>query len=156
MQQNLSIRLSGVAAVAGGLLRAISPALADRPWAPMLWLAIDVLLLLGLIGLYARWAGATGRLGLALFVVCVAGVLTVRSQGAVPGAYAAGAAVWSLGLAALGVRLLFVKRTPRIGPALWIAAVPAGLAGPLGMTVAGVLFGIGYAAAGAKLARGEG
>lgn len=150
MEHRLAIRAAGAAAVAGGLLRVASP-LADRLGAQTAYLAIDILLCLGLIGLYARYASAVGRVGLAAFAAAIAGVLIVRSQGVVPGGYMTGAAVWSLALAAFSLRLLFVSGAPRIAPALWLAAVPAGLVGPLGFLAAGSLFGLGYVAAGARL-----
>jgi len=150
-----ALRAAGVAAVTGGLARLAAP-FADRlgaAGAQIAYLVIDIALTLGLIGLYARYARTTGRIGLAAFAVAVAGVLTVRSQGVIPGGYLTGAAVWSLGLAALGLRLLFVRGGPRLAPALWLLAVPAGLAGALGVVVAGSLFALGYMAGGLGLLR---
>src|SRR4051812_37375265 len=110
MDGRFALRAAGVAAVAGGLLRVAAP-LAARlgpEHAQIAYLAIDVLLTLGLVGVYARFASAVGRVGLIAFATALVGILMVRSQGVVAGAYMAGAVLWSLAMAALGVRLLLV------------------------------------------------
>jgi hypothetical protein len=64
-----------------------------------------------------------------------------------------GASLLALGMAGLGARLLFVRGGSKLAPALWIAAVPVGLAGQQGLLVAGTLFALGYVVAGAELLR---
>ena len=79
----------------------------------------------------------------------------VRSFG--PSAYLVGASVTLLGVVAISVAMLATATFPRPAPLLWIASLIIGLIGllPVGMswsvTLAGVLFGLGFIAAGISL-----
>ena len=83
MLSNL-VRWSGLAAMAGGALYALflffhppnePSGMDDVLWVPVhvVWLVSIVLVLLGLVGLYVRYADQTGSLGLAAFVVAFLG-----------------------------------------------------------------------------------
>ena len=147
------LRASGVSAIAGGALR-IADSFADLPPAALalLYLATDVFLLAGIAGFWIGRLGRigiVGRIGLAVFV---AGILMVRASAFGLGAYQTGATVALLGLAIHSVEALF--RGPLWAPIAWLGALAAGIAGAAGfastaMTAfAGVLFGLGFIAAG--------
>lgn len=85
------IRWSGLAALIGGVLLAIlsalesvlfgsqpdSAAVASSAWimVEVAWIVAEILIILGLIGLYARQVGQAGSLGLVAFLVALAGTV---------------------------------------------------------------------------------
>jgi hypothetical protein len=121
-----------------------------------LYLVTDLLLLLGLFGLYAENAAKLGLLGAAGSAVFVFGILVVRSPHVSffgLGGYQAGAAIALFGITVLGAMML-ARGTRRLAPLLWFSALAAGLwaatgflAGPA-TALAGLLFGAGFVAAG--------
>lgn len=159
------LRLAGAAAVIGGALRiaaTLAPWLPDPVLIQGAYLTVDVFLLLGLVGLYAEGAGRLGWIGLVGFVTALIGICVVRSQASfVPDGYVAGAALTGIGTAILGGRMLAERGRPKLGPALWIAALAIGGIGPMLVgaagagAVAGVVFGLAFILAGAALARQE-
>ncbi len=156
MGDDLLFRLSGLAAVAGGALRASSEftaGLLEEHMLRLVYFVTDFLLIFALIGIYLRERKALGVPGLAAHAVAVAGLLMVRSA-ELFGGYQTGAAVALLGTAALGLFLLLRTRA-RLAPLLWLLALglaSAASASP-GWTgaLAGVVFGLGFAAAGLAL-----
>lgn len=156
-------RLSGVAAFTGGASRLaapLAPRLGERG-AQGAYLVIDVFLLLGLVGLYGQYWRALGWAGLAGFCAGLIGACLVRSQAALgSGAYLAGAGLFSIGMAIIGLTFLLNRAPSRLGPALWIASLAIGITGPfwpsgLGLLIAGSLFGLGFMAAGVALIRDQ-
>jgi hypothetical protein len=164
-QDTLLLRLAGVAALAGALLRlnAAFPTVAlPRLSGEALAFATDLLLALGLIGLFAGLPKFRNWLGAAGFVGAVAGFLLVRSGGrlALPGDDPRTAsAVLALSLAAAGASLLPGGGVGRWVGAGWIAALAAGLAGallhwPMGASVGVALSCAAFALGGAALLGG--
>lgn len=158
--RSVLLRSSGAVAIAGGALRIAEPVLRSALTASFLsfaYLAIDVLLLFGIIGWYGWRADKLGIAGLAGFATGVAGILIIRSASlfGAPG-YQIGAAALLLGLAIMNTPALIRREGPVAAPSLWLASFVCGLASlifaPLGV-VAGVLFGLGYVLCGLALLR---
>lgn len=156
-------RLSGVAAIVGGLLRiaSSSPLIEDETTLQWLYTGIDILLLMGIIGIYLQRAERLGFLGLTSFGVAVAALSFIGGPDADPfgfSTYEQGAA--ALAIALVGLSMAWVRAGEKpVWPALaWFASVVAvGLLGtiqplaPFGMPAAGVLFGLGFVLAGLPL-----
>ncbi|MDX2274830.1 MAG: hypothetical protein NW206_05200 [Hyphomonadaceae bacterium] len=164
IKPELLLRLSGLAAVLGGLLRVISAA--NPPLGAQqteaLYDVIDVLLLMGLIGIYLVRAEFLGFGGLTAFAVALAALSFIGGPDAdVFGfsTYQEGATVLALALAALSIVWLGRKQKPVAPPLFWLGSVviagvlqAVGL-GDYGFIAAGVLFGLGCVAAGLDLMR---
>ncbi|HWA90529.1 MAG TPA: hypothetical protein VG889_10865 [Rhizomicrobium sp.] len=156
-------RVLGVAAIAGGALRIVNSftgAMFDSATLDRLYFATDVLLMLGTAGWYFSRAQRLGTPGLAGFVVAVFAIAMIRS-GAMfgPHGYMQGAALLVAGLIVMNLLTLFRRDGPILPVVLWlvslIVATMAFIAsGPLA-AVAGVLFGLGFIAAGVDLWRGK-
>lgn len=158
-------RLSGVAAIAGGLLRIFSAVaqIGDQVTLEWLYTAIDVLLLFGLIGIYLSRTERLGFLGLASFGVAVASLSFIGGPDAdVFGfsTYEQGAAALAIAMVGLSIAWLQRGEQPLWAPACWFGSVicvgmlnfiPA--MSQYGFTVAGILFGLGFALAGWTLVR---
>ena len=162
MDDRTLIRLAGAAAVLGGAMRI---ATAFVPWAPgVAWLeavafAIDVLLLFGLMGVYFVHCTVLGWAGLAAFVLAEIGIASIVGPDTVAfgiDTYLAGVHAISVGLAVLGLVMLSA-RVEMLGAVCWIASPIVGLAagfigqGAAGFLIGGILFGLGFVAAGLSL-----
>lgn len=135
MERASTLRLAGAAVLLGVAIDVVAPFLIYprlvEPQPHLVYVLIDLLLLIGMLGARALSARATGLLGLAGFVLAVLGVLLVRTSSAeVFGAasYVIASAVWSIGMAVWAADLLRV-RVLRLAAGLWIAALLVGLAG---------------------------
>lgn len=158
-------RLSGAAAMIGGLLRIIAavPIQADASALEWLYAAIDALLLFGLIGIYLARAERLGFLGLAGFAVGVAALSFIGGPDADPfgfSTYEQGAAALAIAMLGLSIAWLRAGERPLVPPLLFFAsAVSAGVLnlipgfGGYGLPLAGALFGAAFAAAGYALWR---
>ncbi len=158
-------RLSAASAIAGGLLRifAAFPLLSDPVALEWLYTGIDVLLLLGLIGIYLDRAERLGFLGLASFGVAVAALSFIGGPDADPfgfSTYEQGA--MTLAIAMVGLSIAWVRASePPLGPAFcWFGSIVVvggaqvlSLPAAYGFVAAGVLFGAGFAWAGFDLIR---
>ena len=152
------IRVSAIAAIVVGLLRATTAFIPETtPKVYVLYFVIDVLLLIGVIGLH--WSSVAGgkiggRLGFALMCIALL-VLIARDIGAVPSsAYAGAAAAFSLGLDVFAIQSL---RTGKISSWIPISWILSTIIGPVGFfvpglqflfAVAGLLFGVAFTSAG--------
>jgi hypothetical protein len=159
-------RMSGLAAAAGGALRILAafPWLSDPAALEWLYTGIDVLLLLGLMGVYLVRASKLGLLGFASFTVAVAALSFIGGPDADPfgfSTYEQGAATLAIAMVGLSLAWLRAREQP-IAPALcWFGSViAAGVlalmpapASAYGFTAAGVLFGLGFLLAGLDLMR---
>ena len=157
--------LSGIAAIAGGLLRifAAFPLVTDPVTLEWLYTAIDVLLLFGLMGIYLSRAERLGFLGVASFGVAVASLSFIGGPDADPfgfSTYEQGAAALAIAMAGLSIAWLQRGERPIWAPLCWFASIVAvgafALIPPLasyGFMAAGVLFGLGFALAGTDLVR---
>lgn len=159
-------RASGAAAFTGGVLRIVSsfPITEDRVTLEWLYTGIDVLLLFGVIGIYLARSERLGYLGLASFGVAVAALSFIGGPDAdVFGfsTYQEGATTFAIAMVGLSLAWVRAGEKPLLAPVFWFASVvAAGVLGMLpaplpnyGLTVAGILFGAGFALAGLDLMR---
>lgn len=166
MNARILFKLSGVAALVGGLLRIASalPLGLDAQSQEWLWTAIDALLSLGLIGIYLIRADKLGLLGLSGFALAMASLSFIGG----PDADVFGFSTYEQGAAALAISMAgFALAWLRAGERPWAPAlcwfgtlIAAGVVGLLpapapdyGFAVSGALFGAGFAAAGWDLLR---
>ncbi len=160
------LRLSGAAALAGGALRVVVSIWLPEDPAAREWLyaAIDVLLLLGLMGVYLARASRLGFLGLASFAVAVAALSFIGGPDADPfgfSTYEEGATALAIAMVGLSIAWLRARERPFIAPLAWFGSIIAVgalamLPAPLpdhGLTFAGLLFGVGFISAGIDLVR---
>ena len=159
------MRTLGVCAVLGGALRIASafiPWAANVAWLEALYFAIDTLLLFGLMGVYFAHCARLGVLGLAAFAIAETGIASIVGPDTTAfgiDTYQAGVAVISIGLSLLGVVMLIRRAGRPIAPLCWIASTAAGVGGgaigqaDLGFLAGGLLFGLGFIAAGLDLLR---
>lgn len=168
MESRAVLRLAGAAAIAGGAIDILGPfliypRLAD-PWAHLVYVLIDLLLLLGMLGVRSVSGRSTGAVGLAGFVLAIFGVMLVRTSSARifgEASYVIASSVWSIGMVIWAIGLLRAGRF-RIAAGLWIAALVIGLAGlalkdqgPVAH-MAKTAFILGFVVAGADLIRARG
>ncbi len=166
MNARILFKLSGLAALMGGFFRIASAF--PLPFGALaleaLWDATDVLLTLGLIGVYLARADRLGLLGLAGFVLSMAALSFIGGPDANPfgfSTYEQGAAALAISLLGLSIAWLRAGERPIAPPLLWFGSVlAAGVLGMLpapipsfGFPVAGALFGAAFAVAGLDLMR---
>ena len=161
---DLLIRGAGLAALAGAALRLTTAfpqlelgALPDEA----AYLVVDVLLTLGLFGLFCGLPKFRGVLGTLGFVGAVAGIELIRTGERLLGAsaYETAAAVLSLSLAIAGAALIPAGGLARFVGAAWLASFVVGFAGglvawPPAFLIASVLFCVGFALGGGLLLAG--
>ena len=156
------VRLGGIAAVLAGILRGIAsfiPATTPDVAVQLLYILTDIFILLGIFTLYGVQYKETGKLGFLGFLIAVVGILVIRSSKAITGVnlYPAGSLTFSLGLIILGSRLWLANALPSWVVGLWSLSVLVGIivyfvpSLDLLFVVAGLMFAIGFAAAGIKL-----
>jgi hypothetical protein len=164
MNTDQLFRLSGIAAITGGVLRIISAftLVTDPIQQQWLWVIIDVFLTLGLIGIYVSRADKLGFLGLASFVIAMAALSFIGGPDADPfgfSTYEQGAITLVIALIGLSLAWLRSGERPLAAPICWFASalaagVMARLPAPLpdyAFFTAGVLFGAGFVSAGLPL-----
>jgi hypothetical protein len=157
------VRLSAVAAIAGGALR-VADGLVIASTAPQVqqlaYFVTDFLLLFGVCGVYLPRSQRLGVTGLAGFVLSFLGILMVRSLALNLfgfSAYLVGASVTLFGAVAIGMAMLWNNAFPKWAPILWMLSLIFGVIGLFpfaitwGVTAAGVTFGAGFIAAGISL-----
>ena len=163
-REAIFLRLAGLAALIGAALRltAAFPALRIPGLSgEALYFTVDVLLTLGLVGLFAgiarfrTWLGALGFLG------ALAGFELIRTGARLGGgdAYQRGSTVLGLALAIAGVALVQGKGLTRYAGAAWLVSLAVGLAGSVlhwqpAFLVASLFFCLGFALGGIVLLRG--
>jgi len=158
----------GVCAIAGGALRIASgfvPWVPGVAWLEALYFAIDSLLLFGLMGVYFAHRGRLGVLGLATFAIAEIGIASIVGPDTTAfgiDTYQAGVAAISVGLSLFGVVMLIRRAGHVVAPLCWIISTLAGVGGSatgqaeFGFLVGGLLFGLGFVAAGWNLLRSSG
>ena len=102
MRMDALVRAGGAAAILAGVLRAagsFASGAGSEVERQSLYFIVDLLLLLGVLAVYAQNHAALGRWGAAGFLTTVVGILLVRSSRAVPGLdlYPAGALSVAIG-----------------------------------------------------------
>ncbi len=160
------VRCAGVAALVGALLRALAawPALPlSDTGMQLLYLVIDFLLTLGLVGAFVEMTRLRTWLGTLGFLGAMGGFLLIRTgdQLGGEGGYARATSVLALALAMVGLVLLVRERgVARLAGLAWIASLATGLVGSFGgvswgFLAASLLFCLGFALAGLRLIRTE-
>lgn len=147
-----------MSAILAGTLRAIAsfiPVTATRIY--LLYFAIDLFLLLGVIGFFRASLAAAKLLGFVGFVIMFLAVLILiaRDVGIFPKTVYAGAAgAFSLGLVLFAIQVLLTRKISVWMPIAWILST---IIGPVGFfvpslsflfVISGLLFGLAFAAAG--------
>ena len=157
------IRCGGLAAILAGALRtaiAFLPAIEPSVALEWLYLLVDVLLLFGLLGVYAYQHAESGIWGFAGFLLAATGLESIGGPDGKIGnvdVYTAGATLIGIGLVVLAVGSWRAQKLPRYVPALWVLSTVVGMSGFLvaGSTVpfriAGIAFGLGFVGAGVRL-----
>jgi hypothetical protein len=156
------VRWAGIAAIAGGTLRGVTAVLPATQTLAMhlTYLAIDLLLLLAIVGLYAyqrEQIGGWGTLGF-LLAVLGSGLLIIDDLfSATFALYPIAAVVFALGLGVLTLAAWRAHTLPRWITLIWLAAIIFGALG-LGVAalhllfiLAGLLFAVGFVGAGLYL-----
>jgi hypothetical protein len=159
-------RLAGAAAILGGGLRIVSafPLPLDATGQEALWNVTDILLTLGLIGVYLDRAQRLGFLGFVSFVLAIAALSFIGGPDADPfgfSTYEQGAATLLIALLALSIAWFRAGERPIWAPLSWFAsAMAVGALSALpppwpahGFMLAGIFFGAGFCAAGWSLVR---
>ena len=143
------------------IVAAFAPQHMQPAAAQLLYFVTDVFLLAGLIAIYVRCAGEIGWIGLLGFAAALIGFCAIRTQSLMGVAtYPIGGALCLFGMALIGTRIPLDRRLPRIAPLLWMAALVIGVAGtywPImawGVFLSGIVFALGFIAAGVPLMRG--
>jgi hypothetical protein len=158
-------RLAAAAAVLGGAARMFASfSFMSGIALEWLYIAIDVALTFGLIGIYIDRAPRLGFLGLASFGVAIAALNFIGGPDADPfgfSTYEQGAAALAIAMVGLSIAWVREGERPLTAPICWFASVLAAgvlsmipiAAGGLPMLIAGVLFGAGFVSAGVDLYR---
>jgi len=153
------IRWGGLAAVLAGILRGIASftPTAASAGLQLFYFVIDVLLLLGVICVYAFQKQETGRWGFFGFVMALigAGLLIGHDVvSAVAFLYSVAAFLFAVGISVLAIRSWAANTLPRWASALLITSTVVGILGfvvggfDILFVISGVIFGIGFIGAG--------
>ncbi len=153
------IRWGGLAAVLAGILRVIASftPTTTSVGLQIFYFVIDVLLLLGVIGVYAFQKQETGRWGFVGFVMALigAGLLIGHDVvSAVAFLYPVAAFLFAVGISVLAIRSSVANTLPRWTSALLITSTVIGILGfvvggfDILFVISGVIFGIGFIGAG--------
>lgn len=151
----------GFAAIAGGGLRvfaAIFTFAETTPALELLYFAIDVLLLFGLLTIFLHWSrhiSTFGALSFAVSFIALASLVGPETEFLGINMYLLGAAVLSAGLAAFALCLLKVPVLNKTSY-FWLASFSCGTFSILAnhqptFLIAGILFGLGFVAAGTEI-----
>ncbi len=163
MKDEHLVRILGSAAILGGALRIGSSFIAWEAgvgWIEALAFGIDVALVFGLMGTYLANRSRLGWFGLAAFAVAETGVASIVGPDTTSfgiDTYEAGVAAISIGLALLSLVMLFKRAGSAAAAICWIASLIAGVVGgalgqgEFGFFLGGMLFGLGFVAAGLDL-----
>jgi hypothetical protein len=155
------IRLGGLAAMLAGIFRGISAIVASDPPSTaisVLYLLTDIFLLFGMMGLYSFQLQESKLWGFFGFLLAIVGIMMIRTDEiAAVNLYAVGAVIFAAGLTIFAVGSWMAKKLPKWISACWIISTIVGFVGyfiaglHLLFIIAGILFGIGFAGAGAKV-----
>lgn len=162
MSSQQLIRWGGLAAMLAGALRTAASLLppADPGVAlEILYLAIDVLLLFGILGIYAFQHDRIGWSGFVGFVLAVIGLTILAGPDGTIGVvntYALGSLSVGIGLVFLAVASSAARTLPRWVATLWVLSTVLGILGAAAglqslFVVTGVTLGLGFVGAGARV-----
>jgi len=149
------IRWGGLAAVLAGILRGIAsftPTAASVAL-QVFYFAIDVLLLLGTIGVYEFQKKETGRWGFFGFLLALIGAVLLIGHDVVNAIvllYPVAAFLFALGISLLAIRSWEANTLPHWASALLVTSMVVGILGffvkgfDVLFIISGVIFGIGF------------
>ncbi len=164
MNSRTLLRLGGIAAMAAGSLRIAASFIAYS--APttvaqeLFYLVIDLCILYGVLAVYFFQVVEVGSFGFAGFLLALSGVaILVGPDGSIGGVsmYQVGSACLLLGLTLISIVGWRAARLPRYALASWILSTVLAVFGSLPgapailFLLAGLAFGIGFVAAGARI-----
>ncbi len=155
------IRLGAGAAICGGGLRVVAvfvPFVPGSSRLELLYGAIDIGLMFGLIAIYLHVAAAAGTIGLAGFCVALVGIASIVGPDAPAfgiDIYLLGSALFLLGLSPLAWQMLRLRLLPAAGAA-WLLATALGIAASisgnaLALAATGLALGVGFVLGGAQV-----
>jgi hypothetical protein len=153
------IRWGGLAAVLAGILRGIASftPTAASVGLQVFYFAIDVLLLLGTIGVYEFQKKETGRWGFFGFLLALIGAVLLIGHDVVNAVvllYPVAAFLFALGISVLAIRSWEANTLPHWTSALLITSTVVGILGffvkglDVLFIISGVIFGIGFSGTG--------
>jgi hypothetical protein len=154
------IRWGGLAAVLAGILRGIASFMPTTAsiMLQVLYFTIDVLLLLGIVGVYEFQKQETGRWGFFGFLLALIGASLLIGHDVVVNAvallYPVAAFLFAVGISVLAIRSWAANTLPHWASALLITSTLLGILGygikgfDVLFVVSGVIFGIGFIGAG--------
>jgi hypothetical protein len=157
------LRLGAIAAMLAGVLRMGSSFVGYAEPSPMreiLYLAIDLFILFGLLAIYFYQHVELGKIGAVAFAVALSGAaIIVGPDGAIGriAMYPFGSALLLLGLAGIAIAGWRPARIPRYALISWLSSLVFGVGttvpgAPSGLFVlAGLAFGLGFFGAGLKI-----
>lgn len=165
MPASTLIRLGGLSAILAGLLRVATSFLPyltteQGTFVEVLYLITDVLILLGLLGVYGYQHERAGYSGFAGFLLALIGTaLIVGPDGRIGSLdmYVVGALMISVGVAVLAIGTWRAAQLSRWVPILWVVSTVTGIGGFLmggsGWTfmIAGIAFGFAFIVAGVRI-----
>jgi hypothetical protein len=164
MSRTNLIRWCGLAAVCAGILRGIASFTPTSTSVSLqfFYLAIDVLLFLGIIGLYGYQRKETGWWGFSGFLLALVGAGLLIGHDVVNASvnlylYPIAALLFTVGISVLAIVSWVLKTLPRWACALLITSTIVGIPGYFikGLAVlfvlSGVIFAIGFIGAGLKV-----
>ena len=168
MHDRTVLRLAGVVTIVGAAIDVVAPFLIYphlvEPQPHLVYVAIDLLLMIGMLGVWSASKRTASVLGLVGFVLGLLGVMLVRTSSAKifgEASYMIASSIWSIGMVVWAIDLLRAK-TFRISAGLWIAALVIGLVGvalkdhgPVAH-VAKMSFILGFIVAGVQLIKTRG
>jgi hypothetical protein len=159
------MQVLGLSAVLGGVLRTAAAfipwdAWGSDPHIEVLSIVIDVAVLFGLMGVYFANRARLGWFGFAAFALAEIGIASIIGPDTIAfgiDTYQAGVAAISTGLALLSVAMLVKRAGSAAAAVCWIASLIVGAGGStvgqgeFGFFLGGILFGLGFVAAGIAL-----
>ena len=158
MSSSILFRICAVCALLAGILRAITSFIPEgTPNVLLFYLAVDLCLLIGVIGLYGFVVGPSRfvpLLGSALMILALVALIGRDLGLASANIYAGAAATFSLGLDLFAIHLLQTRNLPSLIPVAWLVST---IVGPVGFFVSqlhflfatsGLIFGMAFSAAG--------
>ncbi len=165
MRTSTLIRLGSLSAILGGLLRVGSSFIPSLPTEQgvlleVLYLIIDVLILIGLLGVYGYQHEKAGYWGFIGFLLSLIGTaIIVGPDGSIGSVdmYTFGATMISIGLLLLALGTWKANQLSRWVPILWVVSTVIGVGGflmgglALTFVIAGVAFGLAFVVAGVNI-----
>lgn len=155
------IRLGGLAAIVAGILRGVNsflPSSTPRVEIAILYLLTDIFILFGILGIYGFQHQESRLWGVFGFLFAIIGIVIIRT-GTISGVslYPIGALTFTAGLSLLAVGSWIARKLPRWVSVFWVLSAIVGFIGyfipglNLLFIASGIIFGIGFAAAGIQV-----